>query len=77
MSNGTDTETLPRPSDRFPRPRRVGCLLGCEGFGHEPDCPIAERPVPSGGCSLDYLCKTKGIGVLSSGPSMCPCDGAA
>lgn len=66
--------TVPRPSDRFPRPRRIGCLLGCAGYAHDPGCPVAERPVPTGPCSLDGRCKTLGVAVLSDPDSVtCGC----
>ncbi len=83
-SMGTDTATLPKPTDRFPQPRRIGCVNGCEGFGHDASCDMAlvvRRAVSGvqnwtpddGPCSHDYLCKTKGIPALQTGPDRCPC----
>lgn len=71
---GTDTPSVPRPADRFPKPRRVGCLLGCAGFDHEPGCPVAAPAHPGMPCSLDYRCKTLSITVLAD-PAYptCPC----
>lgn len=74
---GTDTATVPKPADRFPQPRRIGCVHGCEGFGHDENCEmtiVVRRMSPSGPCSYDYLCKTKGIPALQTGPAVCPCS---
>lgn len=67
--------SVPRPSDTIPRPRRrIGCLLGCAGYSHDPDCSLA-RPMPVGPvCSLDRRCSTVGIEVLASDAYVtCPC----
>lgn len=73
---GTDTATVPKGSDRFPQPRRVGCLLGCAGYSHDDDCDLvmARTRPPSGPCSLDYRCKTLSISVLADPQyETCPC----
>lgn len=70
-----DIATVPAGPDTIPAPRhRIGCLNGCRGYGHDPDCPVS-RPMPVGTtCSLDRRCSTVGIEVLASDAYVtCPC----
>lgn len=74
---GSDS-TVPAGSDTIPAPRRdphrIGCLLGCRGYGHDDDCPLGEPMVAGTVCSLDRRCSAVGIEVLTNGSyPVCPC----
>ncbi len=60
----------------IPQPRRVGCLAGCGGYSHDPDCPVTHPTVPSPPavtCSRDYACKRQEVAVLARS-ELCPCS---
>ncbi len=56
----------PTPDNTIPPQRhRIGCLLGCSGYGHDAHCPVGQPVVVRGGCSLDYRCTTMSLSVLA------------
>ena len=48
---------------------RTGCLLGCEGFGHDPGCPMAETMR-----RVDENRRTAGMGLPQGGTCDRPCQ---
>ncbi len=55
---------------------RLGCLLGCAGFGHDEGCTLGGAVTTTrNSCRLGYVCRSKGIESLTSpaAPTFCPC----
>jgi len=75
MSNDADTATVPRQSDTT-RQRRIGCLLGCEGFTHDPGCTVGlsiPRPACLRPCQAWTIAALRGDVEPGGTPQTCPC----
>ncbi len=70
--------TVQRSTDRFPQPSRLGCLLGCEGFGHDPDLHMipAQRGTCDRPCQAWTISRLTGDGGVGIPPRTCDCPAA-
>lgn len=76
MSLAGDTGSLPTTSDTIPSQRRLGCLLGCEGFTHDPGCTVGlsiPRPACLRPCQAWTIATLRGDVEPGGTPQTCPC----